>query len=390
MAEFFNTGLSEQQFLEQYWQKKPLLLRQAFENFVCPVSPDELAGLACEPEVESRLIREVLSSNLQWQVENGPFTEQDFKQLPDSHWTLLVQDSEKHLPDLTSILDPFRFIPDWRRDDLMISYAPINGSVGPHTDGYDVFLLQAEGHRRWQISDKAIYNPRLLPDSDLQILAEFEPVHQWDLSPGDILYLPPHFAHHGIALDNCMTFSIGFRAPKQVEIIDVWTNCLFERNEAQRRYSDKGLNVQQREHELSLDVVSNVKNLLKQVVEDADLSILIAVGRLVTETKPVLVDLAQNIMTDDLSVEQYETLLAKGGVLMQNPYFRFAWFYWQGTGYIFMAGDMYSVNDCSRQEIAALVENKQISGVDWQSLTANPAVKSVLCRLIADGGWYID
>ena len=153
MAEFFNTGLSQQEFLEQYWQKKPLLIRQAFTDFEIPITPDDLAGLACEPEIESRLIEENGQDGV-WQVTNGPLSEDDFARLPATHWTMLVQDVDKHLPELQYLLDPFRFIPDWRRDDLMISYAPEHGTVGPHTDGYDVFLLQAMGMRRWQIGNK--------------------------------------------------------------------------------------------------------------------------------------------------------------------------------------------------------------------------------------------
>ncbi|MDQ7072792.1 MAG: cupin domain-containing protein [Gammaproteobacteria bacterium] len=149
MADFFNTGLTQQQFLEQYWQKKPLLIRQAYTDFKSPITPDELAGLACEPEIESRLIEEY-GQDKNWQVTAGPLSEADFERLPATHWTMLVQDVDKHLPELQYLLDPFRFIPDWRRDDLMISYAPQHGTVGPHTDSYDVFLLQAMGTRRWQ------------------------------------------------------------------------------------------------------------------------------------------------------------------------------------------------------------------------------------------------
>ena len=154
MTDFFNTGLSQQQFLDEYWQKKPLLIRQAFADFETPISPDELAGLACEAEIESRLIEEQ-GETAAWQVTNGPLSEQDFAKLPATHWTMLVQDVDKHVPELRTLLDPFRFISDWRRDDLMISFAPEHGTVGPHTDGYDVFLLQALGERRWQIGKKA-------------------------------------------------------------------------------------------------------------------------------------------------------------------------------------------------------------------------------------------
>ncbi|RKZ82116.1 MAG: cupin domain-containing protein, partial [Gammaproteobacteria bacterium] len=187
MAVFFNTALSQQQFLDQYWQKKPLLIRQAYTDFESPISADDLAGLACEPAIESRLIEENGQAG-PWQVTNGPLSEDDFARLPATHWTMLVQDVDKHLPEVQYLLDPFRFIPDWRRDDLMISYAPEFGTVGPHTDSYDVFLLQAMGTRRWQISDEPIYEAKLIDGLGLQILQEFTPDQTWDLRPGDMLY----------------------------------------------------------------------------------------------------------------------------------------------------------------------------------------------------------
>ncbi len=158
MTGFFNTSLSQQQFLQEYWQKKPLLIRQAFPGFQSPISPEELAGLACEPEIESRLIEQYGENDSAWQVTAGPLSESDFDRLPETHWTMLVQDVDKHLPELQTLLDPLRFIPDWRRDDLMISYATESGSVGPHTDAYDVFLLQAMVTRRV----RAIFNRLIL------------------------------------------------------------------------------------------------------------------------------------------------------------------------------------------------------------------------------------
>ncbi|MEZ5672242.1 MAG: cupin domain-containing protein [Thiotrichaceae bacterium] len=200
-------NLTPAQFLADYWQKQPLLIRQAIPDFTSPISPDELAGLACESQVESRLIME-RGGQHPWQVRHGPFTEQDFTQLPETYWTLLVQEVDRHVPEIADLIDKFSFIPSWRIDDLMISYAVPQGSVGPHTDSYDVFLLQAHGTRRWQISSQ---QGELLPDLELKILREFTPEQEWILSPADMLYLPG-VAHYGVALDECMTYSIGFLA----------------------------------------------------------------------------------------------------------------------------------------------------------------------------------
>ena len=169
MAEFFNTGLTEQQFLDEYWQKKPLLIRQAFPDFQSPISADDLIELAAEEEIESRLIVENEKSG-DWSLRSEGLSNQDFKDLPASHWTVLVQDLDKHLPEMQSVIDPFRFLPDWRHDDLMASYAAKFGSVGAHTDSYDVFLLQAMGSRRWQLSDQPLFQPELIAGLDLKIL----------------------------------------------------------------------------------------------------------------------------------------------------------------------------------------------------------------------------
>ena len=211
-------GLSAEEFLQQYWQKKPLLIRQAIPGYSAPLSPDELAGLACEQEVESRLILEK-DANAPWRLELGPFTESRFSQLPATHWTLLIQKANQLLPQLAELLDQFNFIPNWRVDDVMVSYAPTFGSVGPHLDQYDVFLLQGLGTRRWQISTQDCSQTPLLENTELRILREFTPEQDWLLEPGDMLYLPPRFPHHGVAIDPSITLSIGFRAPGRRDMI---------------------------------------------------------------------------------------------------------------------------------------------------------------------------
>ncbi|HWS40323.1 MAG TPA: cupin domain-containing protein, partial [Arenimonas sp.] len=210
-------GMPIVQFLAEYWQKKPLLIRQAFPGYQAPLSPEDLAGLACEQGPLSRLVS-YERENDKWHLRNGPFDEDEFPALGHKDWTLLVQDMDKWDGDVGQLLEAFRFIPRWRIDDVMISFAVEGGSVGPHIDQYDVFLLQAQGHRQWQIEDQARFEPAFREDSELKLLVEFTPTHTWDLAPGDMLYLPPGFAHHGVALDSCMTFSVGTRAPSSAEM----------------------------------------------------------------------------------------------------------------------------------------------------------------------------
>lgn len=206
-------GLTPAQFLRDYWQQRPLLVRAAVPDFVNPIPADELAGLACEPGVRARLVLGH-PERKDWRVEYGPFDPKRFAELPATAWTLLVSELEQYWDDGPDWLHRFDFIPHWRRDDLMVSYAAREGSVGPHIDAYDVFLFQAQGRRRWQIQEPPPKSPICLPALPLAILRSFDASREWVLEPGDMLYLPPGVPHLGMSLDDdCMTWSIGFRAP---------------------------------------------------------------------------------------------------------------------------------------------------------------------------------
>ena len=275
-----------QDFLDEFWQRRPLLIRQALPGYCPPLDGDELAGLACEENVESRI---VLEKNGQhpWQVLHGPFQEQDFTRLPATHWTLLVQDVDKHDADVAALLKYFRFIPDWRIDDIMISYAAPGGSVGPHTDQYDVFLLQASGRRRWMI-DSSCRSQRLMDGLDLRILAEFDPDREWLLEPGDLLYLPPGVPHHGIAEDPCMTISIGFRAPTDNELLSAVIGRHLEQHE-ERFHTDPGLPCQQRASEIHPHALSALRSLVTEAMQIDDTTMNRYLCEWLSETKPGIV-----------------------------------------------------------------------------------------------------
>lgn len=211
-----------EEFLTRYWQREPLLIRGALPDYVSPFSPDELAGLATDEDVESRLVIENVAAdgaNSHWQLRHGPFTDADFAQLPPTNWSLLVQAVDLWVPDAQALLDEFDFLPRWRMDDIMASFAPRGGSVGPHFDQYDVFLLQVEGERLWQIGQSCDEQTALLPGNDLSIVDGFVATQEWLLAPGDMLYLPPKLAHWGVAQTNCLTYSIGFRSPTLADML---------------------------------------------------------------------------------------------------------------------------------------------------------------------------
>jgi 50S ribosomal protein L16 3-hydroxylase len=218
-------GMPPAEFLRDYWQKQPLLIRNAFPGFVSPVEPEDLAGLACEDGVLARLI-EHDKANDAWRVRHGPFAEADFPGLPDHDWTLLVQDVDKWDADIRALLPRFDFLPRWRIDDVMVSFAATGGSVGAHVDQYDVFLLQAQGQRRWQIDASPAPALEFRNDVDIKLLREFHPTHDWVLGPGDMLYLPPGVPHHGVAENACLTFSVGMRAPASAELLGDYVDTL--------------------------------------------------------------------------------------------------------------------------------------------------------------------
>lgn len=208
-------GLTPKDFLKIHWQKKPLLIRQAFPDFKDLLSPDQLAGLAMESGCKARLVFE--KGRKPWRVLHGPFEEKVLTSLPKTHWSLLVSRVNEYLDSAASMLECFNFIPRWRTDDLMVSFAPPQGTVGPHVDSYDVFLIQGMGRRSWQINPES--DGAIIQGADLRVLKNFTPTDEWILEPGDMLYLPPGVAHYGRALEDCMTYSVGFRAPSHLGIL---------------------------------------------------------------------------------------------------------------------------------------------------------------------------
>ena len=206
-------GMTPARFMKRHWQKKPLLVRQALPGFQPLLPPADLFALAGQEEVESRL---VIHEGKSWRLQRGPFARRAIPSTKRPDWTLLVQGVDLHLPAAHALLHGFSFVPAARLDDLMISYATDGGGVGPHFDSYDVFLLQAQGRRRWRIGRQRDFT--LQDDVPLKILARFEPEQEYVLEPGDMLYLPPRYAHDGIAEGECQTYSIGFRAPAQAEL----------------------------------------------------------------------------------------------------------------------------------------------------------------------------
>ncbi len=260
-------GLTAATFLRRYWQKQPLLVRRALPDCAGLLQREALFDLAAREDLESRL---VLRSGRRWRVRHGPFDARDLARLPRSGWTLLVHGVDRALAGMQELSGRFAFIPYARFDDVMASYAPDGGGVGPHFDSYDVFLLQGEGRRRWRLSRQRDLS--LVNDAPLRILRRFRPSKEWVLGPGDMLYLPPRCAHDGIAVGPCITYSIGFRAPRAQELGSRFLEFLQERIRLDGIYSDPGLKLQRRPARLPDGMLRKARNTLGRIRwDDADI-----------------------------------------------------------------------------------------------------------------------
>lgn len=359
-------GLSAQQFLSEYWQKRPCLVRQAFPGFTPAFDGDDLAGLACEDTAEARIVSGTFEA-ADWRVAYGPFDEEIFASLPGNDWTLLVQDVEKHYPPLQELLQQFSFIPGWRLDDLMISYAAKGGSVGPHADQYDVFLLQASGTRRWRIA--VDYDPEPLHGCALNVLRSFTAEQEWVLEAGDMLYLPPGVAHHGIALEPGMTWSIGARAPSAADLLQGFGEWLAFSGSGDCRYSDPGLAPATRAGEMDTEALTQLRRLLLDQLGREDLDRFLA-GYM------SLYRLAQTPSPLEAALEPETVLqaLSRGATLQRDPWTRLVWLEHGGRAQLFAAGQSFS---CSTQLAETLCGHMPIrlgdglpAGPDLETLTA--------------------
>lgn len=308
-----------ERFLGDIWQKQPLLIRNPWQHWTNPLDPDDLAGLACEAGVESRLVRQTAPGA--WELEHGPLAPTRFAKLGGDPWTLLVQAVDHHVPAVAALLEPFRFLPNWRVDDVMVSYAVDGGGVGAHFDQYDVFLVQGLGRRRWRIGQKCDDTARLLPHDELRLLADFQPSDEWVLEPGDILYVPPGFAHNGVAVgDDCMTYSIGFRAPSRSELVLGWTHHVLDTLRENDRYADPGLHRQANPGEISAAALERVQGMLAKVLADTG-GFARWFGEFSTAPKNDQLDWAPD---KPVSAEELALSAASGAPLERNPASRFS------------------------------------------------------------------
>jgi 50S ribosomal protein L16 3-hydroxylase len=385
-------GMTPSRFLRDHWQKRPLLIRNAFTGFRNPVAPDDLAGLACEELALARIaIHEPKRDR--WTLRSGPFAESDFASLPKTHWTLLVQDVDKWDPDAAALLRPFGFLPGWRVDDVMVSYAEDGGSVGAHVDQYDVFLLQGLGRRRWQISTDPSAPTVFRDDAELKLLREFAPTHEWVLEPGDMLYLPPGVPHHGVAIGACMTYSIGMRAPSKAELVGDFVDQLIEAMPDESRYTDADLTPVRDAGEIDEATIARLQQAMPWIrfddvakpgrkdravvsTQGIDRSLLRAwFGRFITRYRSAH-EIARN--PRPLTDAAFSRALERAAHVQRNPWSRCAWMRDGKSARLFVAGDGHL---CSPALARAFCAHRELT----LEVAGNDRDRSVLRALIDAG-----
>ena len=341
------------QFLRDYWHKKPLLIRQAIPGFKPFLKFDKLAELAQQNHVEARLVTQ---RGGQWDMLHGPLAELPARTEPG--WTMLVQGANLYDERADELLRQFRFVPDARLDDLMISYASDGGGVGPHFDSYDVFLLQAQGKRRWRIG--AQQDLSLVEGLPLKILANFAPEEEFVLEPGDMLYLPPHYAHDGVAEGECMTYSIGFRSPSFQELGEAFLQFMADSIDLPGRYADPGLQPARNPAEIPRDMLATVTEELNKVRWDEE-DVTVFLGEYMSEPK-------HNVFftgpAKPLTVGRFMETAAKRGLKLSSKTLML----YRGK-HVFINGESFAVGRADKVVLDALANERRLEGAQLDSAT---------------------
>ena len=358
-------------FLSEYWQKKPLIIRQALPGFINPLSPDELAGLALEEEIESRIVIETPNTYPQWHLKRGPFLETDFSTLPKTNWTLLVQGVDRIIPEVSELLNHFDFIPQWRIDDVMISYAALNGSVGPHYDNYDVFLYQAKGRREWSLTSKQCNPANYIRNLELRIMNEFDVEERFILEERDMLYLPPHIGHYGIALsEECMTYSFGYRSYQGQEIWDSLGDYLSEKELFKNLYQDPDWSHLKNTSEITEPAWKSAQSLLRQLINDESIMkswfgcFATRLDQQAEQQLPIPLEDGESLDLSDFMEE-----LLEGSGLLRDASCRFAYHVAdQKSDYqLYINGCQWDIQGVSHQLISLIANNRFLSNEDLKN-----------------------
>ncbi|MDX3773002.1 cupin domain-containing protein [Chromatiaceae bacterium AAb-1] len=376
-----NLGMSVEEFLRDYWQKKPLLIKQGFAGFQDPITPDELAGLALEEEVESRLVS---CSNSDWQLETGPF--EDFSAYGEQDWTLLVQAVDHWHPESAELLEPFRFMPNWRVDDLMISFSTPGGGVGPHLDQYDVFIIQGLGKRHWRVGMPDTSLKQHCPHPRLLQITPFQDCIDVIMEPGDILYIPPGCPHDGISLEDSLNYSVGFRAPAQKDLLTGFADYLIDHDISGRRFTDPDRQTATSAGAITQHDLTKVQQLLQQLVADNTL-LPQWFCSYITHPKH---ELDLNEPEPHYSDDEIQEYLEEGSVLARLGGLRSC--YYQANSdsdiQLFINGDSYTLPANELSTVLLLTDQPQIDARQCLHFCSSADRLALITRLINLGYWY--
>ncbi|MCU8068747.1 cupin domain-containing protein [Shewanella sp. SM32] len=373
----YTLNLDIAQFLSEYWQKKPLLIKKAFPQFEDPISADELAGLACEEEISSRI---VVTKDNDWEVVQGPF--EDYDSYGETHWQLLVQAVNHWYPDSQPLVEALRFLPDWRFDDLMASFATPSGGVGPHVDNYDVFIIQGEGERRWTVGDNTPQQRRGgNPNSPL--VEDFTPIIDVVLEKGDMLYIPPGFPHCGETLTVAMSYSIGFRAPSQQELVSEVADYLLDNNLGQQRFTSQtepsSAGIVSQDHQVG------IMSLLSQLSQDPN-NYQIVLGKLLSQNRFEL-DLCEG--EEAYSIEDLQDAFAQGAGVSRIGGLKVLRLENDATPRLFINGDVHELLNTPADVIAQLSDNVSLNADEATEICQHEEVQALLLKLINQGFYYL-
>jgi 50S ribosomal protein L16 3-hydroxylase len=376
--------LTPEQFLKEYWQKKPLLIKGAFKDFTDPIDANELAGLAMENEIESRIIA---NQNNQWQVEQGPF--ESFDKYGEQNWTLLVQAVNNWSRDTQSLLAAVDFIPKWRIDDVMVSFSTPNGGVGAHLDQYDVFIIQGEGKRRWKVGAPDSSLKQLLPHPDLKQVSDFVPVIDEITVAGDLLYIPPNHPHNGVSIENSINFSIGFQAPNNQELWSSFADKLIDENLGETRFPDKDRLLTEHPEQLVDADIAKLKAFMQAQLDDDSLFTPF-IGKYLTQNHHALEILipvspiTQEKLTDILS-EPENTLVPVSGIKSLIVPFQ-----QEQTSFLYINGESFLIDKETIELATYLTRPNTLTTEQVKSLISNLKSEQLLTSVLNMGFWYVE
>ncbi|NNF02920.1 MAG: cupin domain-containing protein [Rhodothermales bacterium] len=378
-------GIGLDRFLEEYWQKRPLCVRGAWPGFESPVTPQEFLSLSTRSGIAGRLVVEQPGTGV-LEMAEGPFETAELEALPDERWTLLIQEMDRHVPDVHDMLSAVEFISNWRLDDIMVSLAAPHGGVGAHIDNYDVFLLQGLGRRLWQIGSHPVDDEVLVEGHEVSILAGFEADEEWTLEPGDMLYLPPRFAHRGVALDRCMTYSIGCRAPSRIELLSAVLDDALERLDPDDRYVDPDLRPGEHSGILGTGIVEWTRRAVMELADDEE-ALTALLGSVLSEPRRY----REVSEPAGWSADELRAALRDGAVLRPASTSEGLYEPVQGGELLlFLSGDVFRLDAGVEPAVAALTSRRGLDSSHLDTGLVPDELLSFLADLASEGLLVVD